>query len=116
MAAAIKQAFGDRPIREGKVSLDLPKLAENGNVVPLTVSVNHPMTERDHVKAIHIFSEKNPLPNIVEFFLGPHNGKARVATRVRLAETQHVLAIATLSDDSLWSASVEVVVTITGCG
>lgn len=116
MVEAIKQAFGERSIQEGKVQLDLPKLAENGNVVPVTISVDSPMTPKDHVTAIHLFSEKNPLPNIVEFRLGPHNGKARVATRIRLAETQKVVAVASLSDGSLWSSTVEVVTTITGCG
>ncbi|MFN0314943.1 MAG: SoxY-related AACIE arm protein [Burkholderiales bacterium] len=116
MALAIKHTFGSRPIQEGRVLLDLPKLAENGNVVPVTVTVESPMSAQDHVKAIHLFSEKNPLPDIVEFRLGPHNGKARVSTRIRLADTQRVIAVADLSDGSLWSASVEVVVTITGCG
>ena len=116
MALALKRAFGERPIQEGRVNLDLPKLAENGNVVPVTVSIESPMTAQDHVQAIHLFSEKNPLPDVAEFRLGPHNGKARVSTRVRLAETQRVMAVAVLSDGSLWSATVEVVVTITGCG
>ncbi len=116
MAQAIKAAFGERKIREGRVQLDLPKLAENGNVVPVTVSVESPMTEQDYVQSIHLFSERNPLPDMVEFRLGPHNGKARVSTRVRLAETQRVMAVAALSDGTLWSATVEVVVTITGCG
>ena len=116
MAQAMKTAFGDRVIREGKVLLELPKLAENGNVVPVTITVDSPMTASDHVTTIHLFSEKNPLPDIVEFHLGPHNGKARVGTRIRLAETQKVVAVATLSDGSLWSAAVEVVTTITGCG
>ncbi|MBM3395154.1 MAG: sulfur oxidation protein SoxY [Betaproteobacteria bacterium] len=116
MAQAVLTTFGDRPIREGRVLLELPKLAENGNVVPVTVTVDSPMTEQDHVVAIHLFSERNPLPNIVAVYLGPHNGRARVATRIRLAETQKVLAVARMNDDSLWSASVEVVTTITGCG
>ncbi|MSQ59694.1 MAG: SoxY-related AACIE arm protein [Betaproteobacteria bacterium] len=116
MALALKRAFGSRPIQEGRVHLDLPKLAENGNVVPVTVTVESPMTAKDHVQAIHLFSEKNPLPDIVEFRLGPHNGKARVSTRIRLAESQRVIAVAVMSDGSLWSASAEVAVTITGCG
>lgn len=116
MAVAIRQTFGDRPIREGKVQLDLPKLAENGNVVPVTISIDSPMTAEDHVRTIHLFSEKNPLPRIVEFRLSPRNGKARVSTRIRLAETQNVVAVASLSDGSLWSTTVEVVTTITGCG
>lgn len=116
MAAAVRSAFGERTIREGRVLLELPKLAENGNVVPVTVTVESPMTEQDHVVGISLFSEKNPLPNIVEIRLGPHNGRARVATRIRLAETQKVLAVAEMNDGSLWSAGVEVVTTLTGCG
>lgn len=116
MAVAVRSVFGDQPIREGRVQLDLPKLAENGNVVPVTVSIDSPMTEQDHVAGIWLFSEKNPLPNIVEIRLGPHNGRARIATRIRLAESQKVLAVARMSDGSLWSAAAEVVTTITGCG
>lgn len=116
LAAAVRQAFGERPIREGRVLLELPKLAENGNVVPVTVTVESPMTEQDHCTGISLFAERNPLPNIVEIRLGPHNGRARVATRIRLAETQKVLAVAEMNDGSLWSAAAEVVTTITGCG
>ena len=83
--------------------------------MPLTVSVDSPMTEADHVKAIHIFSEKNPLPNVVSFHLGPRAGRASVATRIRLADTQTVVAICELSDGSFWSGSADVVVTLAAC-
>jgi sulfur-oxidizing protein SoxY len=116
LAAALRETFGDRPITPGKVTLELPKLAENGSVVPVTVSVTSPMTERDHVKAIHLFAEKNPLPRILDLYLGPDNGKARVLTRIRVAESQNVLAIAVMSDDTLWSAAVQLEVTVGGCG
>lgn len=116
MAAAISRRFGERPMREGRVLLELPKLAENGNVVPLTVSVESPMTESDFCAGIYLFSERNPLPSILEARLGPHNGRARIATRIRLAETQRVLAVAEINDGSLWFAAAEVVTTITGCG
>jgi sulfur-oxidizing protein SoxY len=98
------------------VTLELPKLAENGAVVPTTVSVDSPMTERDYVKAIHLFAEKNPLPRVLEVHLGPHNGRARVMTRIRVAESQNITAVAVMSDDSLWSATMQVEVTVTGCG
>jgi sulfur-oxidizing protein SoxY len=98
------------------VTLELPKLAENGAIVPVTVSVDSPMTEQDHVRRIHLFAEKNPLPRMVEFELGPHNGRARVASRIRIADSQHITAIAVMSDGSLWSAAVQVEVTVTGCG
>ena len=116
MAAAIKRAYGNRRITPGRVKIDIPQIAENGNVVPITIAVDSPMTADDHVKKIQLFSEHNPLPDIVEFELGPHNGKARVSTRIRLAKSQIVLAVATLNDDTLWSAQAIVEVTVSGCG
>jgi sulfur-oxidizing protein SoxY len=116
LAAALRETFGDRPIQRGRVKLDLPRLAESGNVVPVTVTVESPMTERDHVRSIHLFAEKNNLPRILEVQLGPHNGKAVVSSRVRLAITQQVLAVALLSDNSLWSAAAEIEVTVSSCG
>jgi sulfur-oxidizing protein SoxY len=115
MAAAIREVIGEANVREGKVKVDLPPIVENGNTVSLTVSVDSPMTEADHVKSIHIFNEKNPQPNIANFHLGPRAGKASVATRIRLADSQQVVAIAQLSDGSFWSGSVEVIVTIAAC-
>ena len=116
LAAAIKRAFGERRIQSGRVKIEIPQIAENGNVVPVTIEVESPMTADDYVKRIHLFSEHNPLPDMVEFELGPHNGKARVSTRVRLAKSQNVLAVATLNDDTLWSAQAIVEVTVSGCG
>ena len=74
----------------GKVKLDIPPLVENGNTVPMTVSVTSPMTAQDYVKSIHVFNEKNPQPNIGNFYLGPQAGRAQVSTRIRLADTQKV--------------------------
>jgi sulfur-oxidizing protein SoxY len=116
LAAALRETFGDRTITSGKVVLELPKLAENGAVVPVTVSVDSPMTEREHVKSIHLFAEKNPLPRILEVQLGPHSGKARVSSRIRIADSQQITAVALLSDGTLWSAAVQVEVTVAGCG
>lgn len=112
---AIHKVVGTAPVSKGRVKLDLPALIENGNGVPLSVSVDSPMTEADYVKAIHIFTEKNPLPNVVSFHLGPRAGRAGVATRVRLADSQTVVAICELSDGSFWSGSVAVVVTLAAC-
>jgi sulfur-oxidizing protein SoxY len=112
---AIHKVVGTAPINKGKVKLDLPALIENGNGVPLAVSVDSPMTEADYVKAVHVFSEKNPLPNVVSFHLGPRAGRASVATRIRLADSQTVVAICELSDGSFWSGSVDVVVTLAAC-
>ena len=113
--SAIRNIVGEAPIRTGKVKLDIPPLVENGNTVPMTVSVASPMTADDYVKSIHVFNEKNPQPNVGNFMLGPWAGRAQVSTRFRLADTQKVVAIARLSDDSFWSVSVEVVVTLAAC-
>ena len=115
LAAAIDEIVGDAPVHQGKVKLEVPPLVENGNAVPLTVSVDSPMTEREHVKSIHIFNEKNPQPNVASFYLDPRAGRAQVSTRIRLADSQKVIAIAQLSDDSFWSDNVDVVVTLAAC-
>lgn len=115
MAAAIARLTGGAAPKPGRVSLDLPPLVENGNVVPLTVSVDSPMSVADHVRTIHLFAEKNPQPQVAVFHLGPRAGRARVATRIRLADSQQVVAVAELSDGSFWSASAHSVVTISAC-
>ena len=115
LAAAIRNVVGEAVVRTGKIKLDVPPLVENGNTVPMTVSVSNPMTPDDYVKSIHVFNEKNPQPNIGNFYLGPRAGRAQVSTRIRLADSQKVVAIARLSDDSFWSASVDIVVTLAAC-
>ena len=112
---AIRNVVGEAQIRSGKVKLDIPPLVENGNTVPITVSVASPMTGTDYVKSIHIFNEKNPQPNIGNFHLGPASGRAQVSTRIRLADTQKVVAIARLSDDTFWQVTTEIVVTLAAC-
>ena len=115
--AGVRDPQGRRraAVRTGKVKLDVPPLVENGNTVPMTVSVASPMTAEDHVKSIHVFNEKNPQPNIGNFYLGPRAGHAQISTRIRLADSQKIVAIAQLSDGSFWSASVDVVVTLAAC-
>jgi sulfur-oxidizing protein SoxY len=115
MRAAIHKVVGEAPLRKGKVRLDLPPLIENGNTVPMTVSVDSPMTEADHVKAIHVFNEKNPQPNVLSIRLGPRAGKAAISSRIRLADSQTVTAIAEMSDGSFWSDEADVVVTLAAC-
>ena len=115
LAAAIKEVTGDARLREGKVTLDVPPLVENGNTVPLTVSVASPMTADDHVKAIHVFNEKNPQPHVFNAWLSPANGRAVVATRIKLADAQKVVAIAETSKGEFWTAHAEVIVTIAAC-
>ena len=113
--SAIRNVVGEAPVRAGKVTLDIPPLVENGNTVPMTVRVASPMTEKDYVKSIHVFNEKNPQPNVGNFYIGPSAGRAQVSTRIRLADTQKVVAIARLSDDTFWQASADVVVTLAAC-
>ena len=115
LSAAIRNVVGEAPIHIGKVKLDIPPLVENGNTVPMMVSVESPMSPEDHVKSVHIFNEKNPQPNIGNFYLSPLSGRAQVSTRIRLADSQKVTAIAHLSDGSFWQTSVDVVVTLAAC-
>jgi sulfur-oxidizing protein SoxY len=115
MHDAIRTVVGSAHVNAGRVTLEVPPLSENGNAVPLAVRVESAMTDADHVKAIHVFTEKNPQPNVVTFRLGPRAGRASVSTRIRLADTQSVTAIAELSDGSFWSASGTVIVTLAAC-
>jgi len=115
MARAIRQMIGEAEVRKGKVTLDLPPLVENGNTVPMTVSVDSPMTQENYVKAIHVFNEKNPQANVISVQLSPRAGKAAISTRMRLAGTQKLMAIAELSDGSYWSDTQEVIVTLAAC-
>lgn len=115
MQQAMRDAFGDSPIQAGRVQLELPALAENGNSVRLTVSVDSPMTEQDHVRFIQLFAEHNPLPDIARFEFGPLAGKAQVETRIRLSAEQDIVAVAGFSDGSLWSTAAHIVVTEAAC-
>jgi sulfur-oxidizing protein SoxY len=115
MQAALKKVVGEAALQKGKVKLDVPPLVENGNVVPITVTVDSPMTATDYVKAIHIFNEKNPQPNVIGVHLGPRAGRATISTRIRLADTQNLTAVAELSDGSFWTDSVQVIVTLAAC-
>lgn len=112
---AIRRVVGTAPINKGKVTVDLPALVDNGNGVALAVRVDSAMTGTDYVKTIHVFTEKNPLPDVASFHLGPRAGRASVATRIRLADTQTVTAICELSDGSFWSGSADAVVTLAAC-
>lgn len=115
MKAAIDGFTGGKTISEGKVKFDITLLVENGNSVPFSVAVESPMTAADHVKRIGVFNEKNPLPDVAVFHLTPACGRAQVASRMRLNDSQIVTAIAEMSDGSFWSASSEVVVTLPAC-
>jgi sulfur-oxidizing protein SoxY len=113
--AAITKIVGSQVPQDGRVKLVIPPLVENGNLVVLKVSVESPMTAQDYVKAIHVIAEGNPLPNIFSSFLTPHSGTANITTRVRLAETQRVWAIAHMSDGSFWQGYAETLVTLSAC-
>lgn len=112
---ALHKVTGGAPVTRGRVKLDLPPLIDNGNSVPLSVTVQSPMTPDDYVKAIHVLTEKNPQPYVISAFLGPRAGRATITTRARIADTQTVTAIAQLSDGSFWSDSAAVVVTLSAC-
>jgi sulfur-oxidizing protein SoxY len=115
MQAAIREVIGEAQVTKGRLKLGISPLAETGYSVPLELTCESPMTEADHVRAIYVFVEKNPLPNVVRFHLGPRCGRAQVSTRIRLGDTQKVVGIARMSDGSLWSDEAHVVVTLTAC-
>ena len=116
LAEAIKKAVGDGAMKEGKITLDLPEIAENGNTVPVGVSVDSPMTDADYVKSVHLFAEKNPAADVASIHFTPASGVAKAALRIRMAGTQNVVAVAEMSDGSLYTAKKLVKVTIGGCG
>jgi sulfur-oxidizing protein SoxY len=115
LAAALRAYTGAAATREGKVRFDIAPLVENGNTVPITVTVDHPMTAADHVQAIAVFNEKNPQREVLACTLTPRAGRAVVSTRIRLATSQQLVAVARLSDGSYWTHTVDVVVTLAAC-
>jgi sulfur-oxidizing protein SoxY len=115
MRAAIANVIGDAKLNVGRVKIEIPPLVENGNTVPCTVSVDSPMTPEAYVKSIHVFNEKNPQPNVISARLSPRAGRASIATRIRLTDTQTVVAIAEMSDGSFWSDSISVIITLGAC-
>jgi sulfur-oxidizing protein SoxY len=115
MAAAVAQFAAGQPVRPGRVKLEIAPLVDNGNVVPLRVSVDSPMTAADHVTEIAVYNEKNPQKDVARFTLGPRVGKADVATRIRLATSQKLVALARMNDGSIWSDTVDVIVVLAAC-
>lgn len=114
--AELKKVIGGAKPIEGKITLDLPEIAENGNTVPFSVAVDSPMTEKEYVKAVHVLSTGNPQPRIATFHFTPESGKAALASRMRLAKTQDILAVAEFSDGQFATTRRTVKVTIGGCG
>jgi sulfur-oxidizing protein SoxY len=115
LKAAMAAYTGGREAKPGRVTIDVARLVDNGNAVPVTVRVDSPMSPSDHVKAIALFNERNPERDVARFTLTPRSGRAIVSTRIRLATSQQLVAIATMSDGSLWSGAVDVVVTLAAC-
>lgn len=115
MEAAIRGYADGKPVTRGKVKLLVPSLVENGNAVPVTVKVESPMTREAHVTGIAIFNDRNPQRDVIRFTLGPRAGRAEVSSRIRLATSQQLVAVARLSDGTLWSDAVDVLVTLAAC-
>ena len=115
LVAALREFTGGAPMRDGRVRIEISPLVENGNAVPISVSVETPMTAADHVRRIGVFNERNPQPNVITVQFGPRSGRAYLATHIRLATSQALVAVAEMSDGSFWSQRVEVVVTLAAC-
>jgi sulfur-oxidizing protein SoxY len=115
VARAMRDLFGDAPVTKGRVTLDIPKLVENGNVVAVTLSADGPLEGPERIASLHLFAEENPLPNVGNFHFGPRAGQIRVSARIRLATTQTVWLVGKAEDGRLWSDGVEVLVTLAAC-
>ena len=116
VATELEKLYAGKSMAEGRIKLDMPEIAENGLVVPINISVESPMTEADYVKSVHVFADGNPLPQVVSYHFTPVCGQAAASTRMRLAQTQNVIAVAEMSDGSLYTTKAQVKVTIGGCG
>jgi sulfur-oxidizing protein SoxY len=115
LQAAIDAYTGGAQVRQGKVALEIAALVENGNVVPVTIAVDSPMTADDHVTRVALFNERNPERDVARFHLGSRAGRARVSTRIRLATSQRLVAVAAMSDGTWWAGGADVVVTLAAC-
>jgi SoxY-related AACIE arm protein len=115
LAPVIAQFAAGQPVRAGRVKLEIAPLVDNGNVVPMRVTVDSPMSATDHVREIAVFNEKNPQRDVARFALSPRNGRAEVSTRIRLATSQKLVALARMSDGSVWSDSADVIVVLAAC-
>ena len=115
MSEAVRAFTAGQGVKPGRVTLDLPPLVENGNAAPLTVAVESPMTEANYVRRIAVFNERNPQPNVLTVTLGPRSGRATLSTRIRLANSQRITAVAEMSDGSFWSGTADVIVTLAAC-
>ncbi|MCB1511301.1 MAG: thiosulfate oxidation carrier protein SoxY [Hyphomicrobiaceae bacterium] len=115
LAVETARLTGGAAVKDGRVQLTIPALAENGFSVFTTVEVDSPMTAADHVRRIHILSERNPIAHLLTWHIGPRSGIAKVSTNIRLAATQQITALVEMSDGSFWRDRKEVVVTVAAC-
>lgn len=115
LQAAIDRYTGGAPVQTGRVTLAVDAVVENGNTVPVSVSVQSPMTTEQHVRSIALFTELNPQPEVAVFHLCPASGRAQVSTRMRMAKSQNVIALATMNDGSVWEHRVAVTVALAAC-
>tara|TARA_R110000744_G_scaffold86948_1_gene169937 strand:- start:99 stop:554 length:456 start_codon:yes stop_codon:yes gene_type:complete len=115
-SAAVQAFSGGAEPQSGMMTLKAPEIAENGNTVPVSVSVESPMTADDYVESVAIYAEGNPNPEVVVFNFTPMSGEASATTRMRLAKTQNVVAVAKTSTGKVYIDKREVKVTIGGCG
>ncbi len=116
VTTALADFVGDSETKTGKLTLKTPEIAENGNTVPISVSVESDMTEESYVESVMVLAEDNPLPNVITFNFTPASGKAEASTRMRLAKTQNVIAVAKMSDGTVYTDTKNIKVTIGGCG
>jgi len=114
--AAVKKTINNRPTKSGRITLEVPQIAENGNTVPIGLRIDSPMTKSDYVKTVHVFADGNPNPNVATFYFTPRSGKAHVSTRIRLLKTQNIIAVAEMSNGDVYVGKNEIKVTIGGCG
>lgn len=116
VAAAVVDLFGsEAEPNDGRVTVEVPPISENGYSVPISVSIDSPMTPEDHITRIAIISEINPIARIGVFDLGPNAGVAKLRTRVRLAGSQRVYAVAQTNDGALWRGYGYTIVTLAAC-
>jgi len=113
--AAIASLFGGRIPQQGKVTVKIPPISENGYSVPLSVKVESPMTRQDHVVRIAVFAEENPIALVASFELGPRAGLANIQSRIRMGDSQRIRAVAEMNDGSLWSGYAFSIVTLAAC-
>ena len=115
LAAVVRSAYEAEPVRSPRVVLTMPAIAENGNSVAVRVDVDSPMTQTDHVRFVHVHAAGNPVPELVQFTLGPLSGQARVESRVRIAREQEVVAVVGLSDGQLLYSGAQILVAVAAC-